>query len=100
MTEEKPDIKKISDLTQYKYFIPNYQRGYRWKEQNILDLLNDIMNFKSNKNEDWYCLQPIVVKYINENEFEVIDGQQRLSTIALILHCFSQGNSLGSNKLT
>jgi hypothetical protein len=123
------DFKKIEDLKGYNFIIPSYQRGYRWKEQQVEDLLNDILEFaqKDKLESDFYCLQPIVVKpksskgnleikqkeevklasgtikvqegdksveyvydkegktFVKYNTFEVIDGQQRLTTIFLIL---------------
>ena len=89
-------IKPINELLNYNFFIPSYQRGYRWTEQQVTDLLNDINEFTpkeiQNSNEKtWYCLQPIVVKQKSENEWDVIDGQQRLTTIYLILHYLNQG---------
>jgi len=89
-------IKTISDLLKSNFFIPAYQRGYRWTEQQVTDLLNDINEFSPkeipNTNEKtWYCLQPIVVKQKDENEWDVIDGQQRLTTTYLILHHLNQG---------
>lgn len=73
------------------FFIPSYQRGYRWTAQQVTDLLNDINEFSPKEIPDsnektWYCLQPIVVKQKDENEWDVIDGQQRLTTTYLILH--------------
>ena len=69
-----------------KFFVPNYQRGYRWTTKEVTRLLDDIYNLKgeSGKPSDNYCLQPIVVKKSDENIFEVIDGQQRLTTLFLI----------------
>ncbi len=73
------------------FFIPSYQRGYRWTEQQVKDLLNDIWEFHQNvklrKNDGFYCLQPIVLKKSkNKNyDWDVIDGQQRLTTIFIIL---------------
>ena len=55
------------------FFIADYQRGYRWKEE-VEMLLNDISDVEEGKN---YCLQPIVVKKVNDR-FELIDGQQDL----------------------
>lgn len=88
-------IKSISELLSYKFFIPSYQRGYRWTEQQVTDLLNDINEFSPkeipNTNEKtWYCLQPIVVKQNDENEWDVIDGQQRLTTIFLVIHYINE----------
>lgn len=122
----KITVKSIDDLLTYSFFIPAYQRGYRWTERQVEDLLNDIDKFTpeeidNSTDKTWYCLQPVVVKgkevenkisfleglkeIVNENdqqeaivktkdlikehedfqEWEVIDGQQRLTTIFLIL---------------
>jgi len=94
-TSNNISIKTISDLLRSNFFIPSYQRGYRWTEQQVTDLLNDINEFspKEIPNSDektWYCLQPIVVKQKDENEWDVIDGQQRLTTIYLILYYLNQ----------
>ena len=97
---------KIKETAVANFFIPGYQRGYRWTEQQVKDLLNDINEFEP-ENDSWYCLQPLVVKGLNDDTFErikeatsleevksllkgrweVIDGQQRLTTIYLILAC-------------
>lgn len=85
------ELKTVNELSQYSFYIPSYQRGYRWTSQEVLDLLNDIDEFipreiPGTDDKTWYCLQPIVVKQRDENLYEVIDGQQRLTTIYLILH--------------
>lgn len=87
-----PSIKLISIMElidrKYSFNIPNYQRGYRWEKQQIEDLLNDLLSFKESsdqKSDQFYCLQPLVVKNIGNNVYNVIDGQQRLTTIFLIL---------------
>lgn len=70
----------------YKFFIPSYQRGYRWTKLEVKKLLEDIYNFDNNIDGDFYCLQPLVVKKDNEGDrWRVIDAQQRLTTIYLIL---------------
>ncbi len=63
-----------------KYFVPSYQRGYRWGEEEVKRLLNDIYMNGSNN----YCLQPIVVRK-REDGYELIDGQQRLTTLYILL---------------
>ena len=83
-------------------FIPEYQRGYRWQERQIMQLLSDLNDFRTNSPRDsFYCLQPIVVKPCDAQTivangldekmtwYEVIDGQQRLTTLHLIM-TFSQ----------
>lgn len=108
MAENKIGLKPVSELLRMKFFIPSYQRGYRWTEQQVKDLLNDVNEFEpqkiSNSNEEtWYCMQPLVVRKMDENDprlrlkgddkkdwYEVIDGQQRLTTIFLIVHYFNE----------
>lgn len=76
----------LIDLFGKKFIIPHYQRGYRWEEQEVTELLDDIWNFMNTSNNgEFYCLQPIVVQKIAENEYNVLDGQQRLTTLYLIL---------------
>lgn len=76
----------LIDLFGKKFTIPHYQRGYRWEKQEVTELLNDLWNFMNTSNNgEFYCLQPIVVQKIKENEFNVLDGQQRLTTLYLIL---------------
>lgn len=69
------NVGKIKGL----FYLPDYQRGYRWTSEEIKLLLDDIYESAGKP----YCLQPIVVKKSNER-FELIDGQQRLTTIYLI----------------
>ena len=70
--------KLVSDITG-TFYVPSYQRGYRWGEDEVLRLLNDIyVNGKKN-----YCLQPVVVRKKGD-AYELIDGQQRLTTLYLI----------------
>lgn len=96
----------IQQLLDKSFFIPAYQRGYRWTPQQIIDFLNDINNFENKRNEkneeSWYCLQPLVLKKMSDSSklnndlkvekdwYEVIDGQQRLTTIFLLIHYINQ----------
>ena len=69
----------VGDI-QGEFYIPSYQRGYRWDDIQVKALLNDIY-----ENEDEpYCLQPLVVREDENGRYEVIDGQQRLTTIHII----------------
>jgi len=89
MSENTICLKSIRELLGIRFFIPSYQRGYRWSPLQVDQLLDDINEFekKNNKEEgEFYCLQPIVVKRrVNYDDYEVIDGQQRLTTIFIIL---------------
>ncbi|CAM1627243.1 Domain of unknown function DUF262 [Bartonella apihabitans] len=81
------------------FIIPGYQRGYRWNDQQIYDFLNDIFEFyeqfKNGKENKIYFLQPVVVmenynegkgndEKENEPEINIVDGQQRLTTVLLL----------------
>ncbi len=82
------DLKNINQLLDYDFVVPDYQRGYRWTSIQVKQLLTDIWDFAKKENKtssEFYCLQPIVVKKREKNKYEVIDGQQRLTTIFLIL---------------
>ncbi len=63
------------------FFIPSYQRGYRWGESQVRQLLDDIYENGGNS----YCLQPVVVKKRPDDTYELIDGQQRMTTLWLIM---------------
>jgi len=78
MNETKLELRLVGNITG-NFYIADYQRGYRWKEE-VEMLLNDISEVEEGKN---YCLQPIVVKRVGD-KFELIDGQQRLTTLYLI----------------
>lgn len=85
---DKLELIPIEKLLEKDFFIPSYQRGYRWKERQVIDLLDDILEFqnkgKHRDDGEFYCLQPLVVTK-NKDKWEVIDGQQRLTTLYLIL---------------
>ena len=108
------ELKSIAELQDMAFYIPAYQRGYRWTQQQVKDLLKDILEFSGKKgNASNYCLQPLVIvkrlsdedsvmkriheaKDLNEvrqllkEQWEVVDGQQRLTTIRLILEVLQQ----------
>lgn len=87
--------KPVADfiMTKHHFVIPSYQRGYRWEEKQVVDLLEDICEFAKQNKEDSYYLQPLVVKPrkwtgkdgVEVDAWEVLDGQQRLTTLRLIL---------------
>lgn len=86
------ELKSIGSLLDYSFLVPSYQRGYRWSTEQVEALLNDIWTYSvdfSNP-EAFYCLQPIVIKENEDSNFELIDGQQRLTTILLMLHYFNE----------
>lgn len=73
------DTKFVGDI-EGTFYVPSYQRGYRWGKDEVLRLLNDIYSNGARN----YCLQPIVLKK-EDNRYIVVDGQQRLTTLHIIL---------------
>ena len=84
---DNPKVLNFYHLLNYCFNIPEYQRGYRWEKKQVEDLLNDLKDFidKRSDKQEFYCLQPIVVYKTDEYKYDVIDGQQRLTTLYLIL---------------
>ena len=78
-------MQSINYLFRKSFFVPTYQRGYRWTETQVKELLEDLYDFVSTKKDenDYYCLQPIIVKK-KEDCWELVDGQQRLTALWLI----------------
>ena len=84
-------LKSIKELFGEIFFVPSYQRGYRWTRVQFKDLIEDLYYFSvKNKSiteeekKDYYCLQPIIVKK-REDSWELVDGQQRLTALWLIM---------------
>lgn len=99
---ENPHLMKVGEMKGH-FFVPDYQRGYRWGEHEVKALLNDIYADGKRGKDENYCLQPVVVKHLAEGaptggagsdqaggHFELIDGQQRLTTLYLIYHYLRQ----------
>ena len=85
-------LPSVETLSQRSFFVPAYQRGYRWTPDEVNDLLADIRDFatKAKGTEEYYCLQPLVVQCMESGQWAVIDGQQRLTTIFLITHFINE----------
>ena len=65
-----------------EFFVRDYQRGYRWGQDEVRRLLEDIKDAGTEN----YFLQPVVVKRREDGRWELVDGQQRLTTLYLVLH--------------
>ena len=78
----------FNDENKCNYIIPIYQRNYAWGDDEISSLLQDIKNAcEKNKEQDKnYYIGSLVVYRRENDDFEVIDGQQRLTTLTLIMH--------------
>lgn len=95
-TPSNCDIVPVSGLLDKTFVIPLFQRGYRWDSRQITALLEDLNEFQQQDNRPvaYYCLQPLVVAADKENgkRYTVIDGQQRLTTLFLLL-CYLSSTS-------
>lgn len=89
------EAKPIKDI-RGTFYIPVYQRGYRWGRTQVKTLLNDLYQcMEANGQEKDYCLQPVVVQEKGvqkkgELKYDLIDGQQRLTTIYILLRYAEQ----------
>lgn len=82
----KKEIKSI--FSDFWFLVPGYQRSYVWETDNIQDLLDDLWFAYENKPGNEYFLGSLVLKKTNKedfNEYEVLDGQQRLTTFFLLM---------------
>jgi uncharacterized protein with ParB-like and HNH nuclease domain len=85
-------------LSGFDYFnIPAYQRGYKWSNEDVIKLLNDVNNFDTD-DDKFYCLQNITIVPQPDGYFNVVDGQQRLTTLYILLS-FLGKFELVNNKL-
>ncbi|MGP1627606.1 MAG: DUF262 domain-containing protein [Aggregatibacter segnis] len=83
MSDEKAKILKIKDVFDLKLSIPDYQRPYKWTVKNVQQLVDDLLaHFRDSK---VYRIGTIVL-YKNGGKSEIVDGQQRLTTLSLLLH--------------
>ena len=99
MSKLNVDQKSVKDLFQNNkadFLIPDYQRPYAWEDKECQTLWDDIFGFafpdndysKFDSSKDEYFLGPIVTFKNEEEKMEVIDGQQRLTTLMLLLRAF------------
>lgn len=93
MKEFEVESKSIVDIFSSNniYRIPNYQRPYKWEDEQVEQLFDDIYeaykNSKHDEGENYFLGSIVVTKQSNDNyEYEVIDGQQRITTL-MILFC-------------
>ena len=89
------------------FFVPAYQRGYRWRPNEIEVLIDDLERFRSEEDKKgekdrcpFYCMQAVVVKNCDTaRNLEVIDGQQRLTTMLILLQALYVSKNLDTMKL-
>ncbi len=89
--QNQNSLKSIRELRDLKFNIPSYQRGYRWGQKEVEPFLEDIKDFSElqTDKDSFYCLQPLSLKK-QKDTYSIIDGQQRLTTIFLIIKYLQQ----------
>jgi len=93
--EIKADVKPIGELLKFYFTIPDYQREYVWKsEEHVAQFFEDIENefseIKPMNEQSSYFIGSIIIVKRPDGDFDVIDGQQRLTTIVLTLCAFRE----------
>jgi uncharacterized protein with ParB-like and HNH nuclease domain len=83
---EKIDLRKV--FTDFWFLVPEYQRSYVWGEDSVNDLLDDLWYAYKHNEDKEYFLGSLVLKNTNNKEipreYEILDGQQRLTTLFLL----------------
>lgn len=94
LTAQEHPLRKVFS-SDYEFEIPDYQRPYRWGTDQALQLLDDLEESLERDPDDPYFLGSLVLVQRSETQFDVIDGQQRLTTLSLL---FSVLRDLSSGK--
>lgn len=83
-------------LSEHVFLVPTNQRSYMWEEEHVSDYWNDILNAMASPDNEDYFIGTIVLSKTDGDELEIVDGQQRLATTAIIYaairNYFSEGN--------
>lgn len=85
MSEEKAKILKIDDVFKLNLSIPDYQRPYKWTVENVQQLLEDLL-YHFDENQKPYRIGTLIT-HKNVEYNDIVDGQQRITTLFLILYC-------------
>lgn len=79
-------IVSVREILDDNLIIPGYQRPYRWSTESALTLVSDTYSAFQNKVSE-YRIGSVVLHKIDE-KMNVVDGQQRLTTLSIMLYCF------------
>jgi uncharacterized protein with ParB-like and HNH nuclease domain len=94
----EPAYTSVGKIFEYRpmFFIPKYQRAYAWEAESVEDFIKDLKNcFERRKSHTpvnhffggVLCVRYPVAGAVNQHEYEIIDGQQRISTFTLLMSC-------------
>lgn len=86
-SDPKLDVYKINKVYKKGLSIPDYQRPYKWRVENVRQLLDDLNHHRIHQPNSTYRLGTLVIhKAKDKDKYDIVDGQQRLVTLAMILH--------------
>jgi len=93
----------VSELLKLNLRIPKFQRAYCWEAGDVQQLLNDVSLWQNNNKgkDDQYHIGTVVLKKTKQGEYDIIDGQQRITTLcmyAILNKCQVGEFDLGSNN--
>ncbi|MEH7204527.1 DUF262 domain-containing protein, partial [Bacillus safensis] len=96
----KQSVKQLLETGKVnKFIIPEYQRPYAWSAEQIQTLFDDLVEYTKNGSESTYFLGTIVSFQNENNEQEIIDGQQRITSLFLLLRAlYSKLDSMAQMK--
>jgi len=84
-------------LLELSLIIPPYQRPYKWQAHNVNQLIEDVL---LHRNKSRYRLGTVVLHQETENELSIVDGQQRLLTLALLYSLLDKNSIITPAKVT
>lgn len=86
---EIENVKKILVDDEKFYQIPDYQRPYSWDKDNLSDLIEDLTTaYLQNEKDTYFCGSLVLVNNENDKRFDIIDGQQRITTFTILACVF------------
>jgi hypothetical protein len=84
-------LNQIFNLTNYQFEIPSYQRPYAWNKDQIIELIDDLLDafpHPDQDNPDYFLGSIILIQKSRKPQVEVVDGQQRLTTLTILFSVF------------
>ncbi|WP_187852595.1 DUF262 domain-containing protein [Helicobacter pylori] len=90
MAKVEVELKKLHQIlvdSEYFYQVPDYQRPYVWDKDHLGALIDDLVgSYTNNKEDEYFCGSIVIAKNQKDNRWDVVDGQQRLTSF-IILAC-------------
>lgn len=92
------EMKSFKDLIDLSLTIPDFQRSYVWKEENLEKLINDFEEFLFSRKNEYYM--GTILLYRNINNYEIIDGQQRITTLIILYSLINEKYEIENLQLS